>query len=417
MPETREQLIERIEKLEKELEAQTRHNFYREKDELVLTLLKQNTLRAKQAQQQLAKYDLHLQDGPVFVLAVEFCCQGVLPPRNELYFGQFLANNMIQDLFGQTHTVLTTRNGSAYYCVVNAAKGQVMPWNDIEHACETIIQTLQEQAEIGCIVCVSDPRDSIELLHGAYQEVEWLRRYSRFVDTKHPVLRYGTMCAAGGEGPAAVLHELRQSLQMKKYDAAQRQAQQVLDELQHSGCMGVDNYVTEIYRAVNPILDRLYEAARDGELDQDRGQAAARALRQADTMEALRAAVTNALRELVEGKSELEQDAPNWMGALMTELQSGFRNPQISVNYLADQVGITPVHLSRVFRKFQGVGLMDYVHQLRVEDAKRLIMEGYSVKDAMTLVGYTNQLTMTRAFKRLEGSTPGQYAPAARMTG
>jgi AraC-like DNA-binding protein len=59
---------------------------------------------------------------------------------------------------------------------------------------------------------------------------------------------------------------------------------------------------------------------------------------------------------------------------------------------------------------------MDYIHQLRVDAAKQLIMQGCSVKHAMSLVGYSNPLTMSRAFKKLDGSTPGQYAPTGKLS-
>jgi YesN/AraC family two-component response regulator len=186
--------------------------------------------------------------------------------------------------------------------------------------------------------------------------------------------------------------------------------------LQSGDFLGVDTYESQLYHILNPILDRLSEAMQEGEVEPDTGLALCRALRQADSMDQLRAAVLEALESLEREHTELEQSAPSWMNALMEQLANGFRNPQLSVNYLADQIGITPVHLSRVFRRIQGVGLMDYIHQLRVDAAKQLIMQGCSVKHAMSLVGYSNPLTMSRAFKKLDGSTPGQYAPTGKLS-
>ncbi len=415
MAETKEQLMERIAQLERELEAQSKRNFYREKDELTLALMKQASLRLADAKQGMARYGAVLTDGPVFVLAVEFCCKGVLLSRKDLCFAQFLAKNMVEDLFGQAHTVLHTRNGSAYYAIINAKPESLPDCQQILEAGKLIVQVLQEQAELSSMVLLSEPRESMELVHDAYIEVERLRQYLRFAYVDADVLRYGDLRHENAQETMPQLRELQQALQTKKYEAAAECAVQVLDQMQYGGVLRVDNFESQVFHVLNPLVDRLYEAAQDGELNLDVSRDLRHELLRADTMYALRRSVDEAMQALIRGKAELEQSAPSWMNLLLEQLNAGFRNPQLSVNYLADQIGITPVHLSRVFRRIQGVGLMDYIHQLRVKEAKRLIMKGFSVKDAMTMVGYSNQLTMTRAFKRLEGSTPGQYAPASKL--
>ena len=66
--------------------------------------------------------------------------------------------------------------------------------------------------------------------------------------------------------------------------------------------------------------------------------------------------------------------------------------------------------LSHQYKAAAGCGLLDELHAVRLENAKKLLSEGASVKEAAERSGYADQRALIRAFKRYEGMTPGQYA-------
>jgi len=66
--------------------------------------------------------------------------------------------------------------------------------------------------------------------------------------------------------------------------------------------------------------------------------------------------------------------------------------------------------LKRRFKMATGTTLIDYIQNLRVEDAKRLLeAEQISVEGISSKVGYENQAFFRRLFKRCTGLTPGEY--------
>jgi transcriptional regulator GlxA family with amidase domain len=66
--------------------------------------------------------------------------------------------------------------------------------------------------------------------------------------------------------------------------------------------------------------------------------------------------------------------------------------------------------LKRRFKTATGSTLIDYVQNLRVEEAKRLLeTERISSDDIALSVGYENPAFFRRLFKRCTGLTPGQY--------
>jgi transcriptional regulator GlxA family with amidase domain len=66
--------------------------------------------------------------------------------------------------------------------------------------------------------------------------------------------------------------------------------------------------------------------------------------------------------------------------------------------------------IKRRFKAATGVALIDYVQNLRIEQAKHLLEEGVKSADEVAVdVGYENAAFFRRLFKRMTGLNPGQY--------
>lgn len=71
--------------------------------------------------------------------------------------------------------------------------------------------------------------------------------------------------------------------------------------------------------------------------------------------------------------------------------------------------------VNKAFKDVNGQGPLHYINYRRIQEAKRIFVESggdCSASDVLKKVGYTNLNTFTRAFKRHEGITPGQYKEA-----
>ncbi|MGC1310521.1 MAG: AraC family transcriptional regulator [Phormidesmis sp.] len=82
----------------------------------------------------------------------------------------------------------------------------------------------------------------------------------------------------------------------------------------------------------------------------------------------------------------------------------------ISLKELAALVELKPLRLLRVFRKQVGLPPHAYLNYVRVNQARRLLIAGWSITDAALETGFSDQSHLHRHFKRMVGVTPGQYA-------
>lgn len=91
-------------------------------------------------------------------------------------------------------------------------------------------------------------------------------------------------------------------------------------------------------------------------------------------------------------------------------LKACFSEP-VQLKQLAAYCGVHPSHLAREFKKQTGVTTTDYLHQLRINEAKRQLRKDHrsSVDWIAGYVGYEDAGYFTRIFKKIEGMTPSQF--------
>ena len=82
----------------------------------------------------------------------------------------------------------------------------------------------------------------------------------------------------------------------------------------------------------------------------------------------------------------------------------------VSLDTLADLVGLNRAYLIRVFKRSVGIPPYTYLIQRRVEHAKRLLRTGMSPAQTALEVGFCDQSHLNLHFKRIMNLTPGRYA-------
>jgi len=81
----------------------------------------------------------------------------------------------------------------------------------------------------------------------------------------------------------------------------------------------------------------------------------------------------------------------------------------ITLNQLSAMASMSPYHFLRIFQKQVGSSPHAFQTQLRIEQAKRLIIQEERVTDVGVQVGFYDQSHFIKSFKSLVGVTPGKY--------
>ena len=80
------------------------------------------------------------------------------------------------------------------------------------------------------------------------------------------------------------------------------------------------------------------------------------------------------------------------------------------VSAMIERSGLPPTTFARRFKRATGYRPMDYVHTLRVEEAKEMLeMSDCTIDHVGHEVGYEDPSSFRRLFKRKAGLTPSDY--------
>lgn len=128
------------------------------------------------------------------------------------------------------------------------------------------------------------------------------------------------------------------------------------------------------------------------------------------TIEAMKNIVTNLMRAIYESIEEKKHTNLSLLDRVKEYIEESCMDASFSLTSVADYVGVSASHLSRYFKEKSGDSFINYVTKIRVAKAKEILKnENCSVLSVALRVGYTNESTLNRAFKKYEGITPGQY--------
>lgn len=90
-------------------------------------------------------------------------------------------------------------------------------------------------------------------------------------------------------------------------------------------------------------------------------------------------------------------------------IHTNYFSTTFSMNMLCDTLNISSPTLYRLFMNHTGMSPHSYIQYYRIEQAKKMLEAGATVKATASSCGYENALYFSRAFKKMVGCSPTQY--------
>ncbi|MBZ0202906.1 MAG: AraC family transcriptional regulator [Ignavibacteria bacterium] len=108
-------------------------------------------------------------------------------------------------------------------------------------------------------------------------------------------------------------------------------------------------------------------------------------------------------------------ERPVWISTIESILNDRFKE-KITLEFLAKETGIHPVHISQVFSKYFDSSFGDYLRKIRIGKAINLIADGeHTLTQISSMCGFSDQSHFIRIFKSLYGISPSLYRKSIKI--
>lgn len=104
-------------------------------------------------------------------------------------------------------------------------------------------------------------------------------------------------------------------------------------------------------------------------------------------------------------------NVPALLESIEDYLKMNYAEP-VTLQSVCETFGVSQTYLSKLFRRHENTSFNDYLTTVRIEAAKRLILDNPSmpIKDVAGFAGYHDQFYFSRVFKTVTGISPSEYA-------
>lgn len=103
------------------------------------------------------------------------------------------------------------------------------------------------------------------------------------------------------------------------------------------------------------------------------------------------------------------------VSAVQKYIDEHFSDAEFSLDRLGSELKYNKKYLSMTFKKHMGVGIVEYLHTVRIQHACTMLRQGFSsVGDVALRCGYTDAQYFSKVFKRRLGTSPRAYMEAVK---
>ncbi|MEN1989545.1 helix-turn-helix domain-containing protein [Paenibacillus hubeiensis] len=176
-----------------------------------------------------------------------------------------------------------------------------------------------------------------------------------------------------------------------------------------------DDQIRSLIQAMLQMLSRevaVMSEQLQEQLSEERIGERLKRMDEAETFEEVKALLLDDLTDLF--RTYVSASETKSYRAMVNEMKNyieeQFANPDLSLKHLSERFQISGKHASYLFKTEFNMKFVDFVTELRMKEAERLLLNSdLSQQDIALKVGYANAISFGRVFKRIVGITPGDY--------
>lgn len=337
-----------------------------------------------------------------------------IPPAQQEEMARFILSNILEELFSECGYAKLTIVEQTPVLVINLAESAAQAWE------KTAIEKMNyahafilDQFGLLFREGVSGLCEGAENLETAYREASGVVEYKVLVDDEIIFVSDIPNSQTQGQGRYGYSSDLEKKLigaiQSGNAEAGEATLNEIFDSLRESniGDLNVTKYF--LFDIGSTMLKTMAEIYTQWEEENIKQINYVQRLLDTNSITKIQEGLQDLLRGFC-GKMTAEKGEKDISERVKLYIRENYMDVNMNVAALGPIFGIVSKYLSKLFKEATGVGLLDYINQVRIEEAKKLLAQTeLRMEDVSERVGYSNISTFLRVFKKYTGTTPGKY--------
>lgn len=327
---------------------------------------------------------------------------------------QFIMTNVLEEVVGRKNLGFVTEMNGDIVCLINfRTECAGREKTEMVSIAQEVEQFIDSNFKVKLTTAISNIHETVIGISQAYNEAVGILEY-KLVMGVDQILTYDQ---AKGKGKGEYYYPIEKEQQLLNSIKAgdYERSKQLLDEIFERHFGGSDPALHTAGYAVFNMAGTLLRAAY--EISDSSGNDFREQLNRIEELVHYKklSKVKEEVLDIVKVFCEYTQSkkgstGPGVAAGVKEYVLSNYADENISISTIAEKVYLHPAYVSKLFKDQEGIGILEYINNIRIEKAMLLMKDRkHNLEDIAKQVGYTNVRTFSRAFIKMHGITPGKY--------
>ena len=332
----------------------------------------------------------------------------------------FIVKNIVEELFSEKNGVYMAETDGMIACILNineCSKDEEPDEfkRDVADALGKALLFIENKFEISLAAAISEIHYGITEIAKAYSEALEVFEYKTLVGKGEPILNYDSI-------HSDTIYDINDSYNLEKERQIAncikagdyKDAKEILDNLMTKNFRkdfhSIQLAKCRVFGLINTTLNAIGEIRTEFDIEFFEKLDPVNKLINTKSITELKTQVDDIFDSIIEYTADKDKRRePDWILAVERYINLHYQEFDISIAKISEHMNMSVSYLSRTYKKYKRIGLLDYIHKLRIQRAKELMKSDMGLNEIALKIGYLESKSLIRSFKRYEGITPGKY--------
>ncbi len=332
--------------------------------------------------------------------------------ENQYYLKTAILNLSVEILGKQFACEGIVMDGNKIVIIINSYDNNISKeYPSLTEYFHTIQKESSIVIETTITICLGNMYDNIQNIRNSYHEAQTLLDH-KFILGYEKVLFYWQHSSISSSKyfyPFTIEKQIMNNVDVGSKEALLASVNDFINEIKDNKDLSYDNIMLILNQLLGSTIEYLLNLNISVSKVFGNDFNIYSKLAEIETLDETGLFLAEIFLQIIEYCEKVKVDDTSHISKIMDYIHKNYKQ-DIAINTLADYVGLSYSHVRKIFNDATGENIVNYINNMRIEEAQRLLRQtNMSINDIALSLGYNNKQSFNRFFKKYVSINPGEY--------